>query len=434
MFEIDSVVHRAAHLVDVEFAAEMRIVAIDARKKLAKLQSAVASNSGDRIRRAQRDLFRSFSLKLSCVVLSADKKDGEVTRSSLYEMAGEIDPFQDPNEPVFGYPKFKSERGNWRPILVFGPRRKALQTLVRLVLSAKFNFCPFDFMAPKRGAEVAADRITQFIDDGINHFVVADIEACFRSVKQEGVAEQLGIPPAVVRHCLLSGGDTLLLPSGLPYYISHTAFSEAVRQGLPQGARSSNLVVSLLLGPELWSLTSGTDVVLYGDDIAIPAATHDEAETLAKTLSDCLGNHPSGPFRLKRCEVVDARKGFNFLKYKFRRDRFTKHAKLHPSDLSYHRFAERVRGRVKSELLKDVYPTVITYRRNWLGSFRRYHPCEHALTLLGQSAITALPPHWLKRWDASCQAYDEAGKPPLTDTDDWLDLGLARSRCGPAAK
>jgi len=244
MFEIDSVVHRAAHLVDVEFAAEMQIVANDARKQLVRLQNAVASNSSERIRRAQRDLFRSFSLKLSCVVLSADKKDGEVTRSSLYEMAGEIDPVQDPNEPVFGYHKFKSEQGDWRPILVFGPRRKALQTLVRLVLSAKFGFCPFDFMAPKRGAEIAADRIAQFIDDGINHFVVADIETCFRSVKQEGVVERLGIPPAVVRHCLLSGEDTLLLPSGLPHHISHTAFSEAVRQGLPQGARSSNLVIS----------------------------------------------------------------------------------------------------------------------------------------------------------------------------------------------
>jgi hypothetical protein len=84
--------------------------------------------------------------------------------------------------------------------------------------------------------------------------------------------------------------------------------------------------------------------------------------------------------------------------------------------------------------IKDVYPSVIAYRRNWLGSFKRYQACEHALTLLGQSAITVLPPYGMKRWDASCQAYDEAGKPPLTDTDDWLDLGLARSRRGPAAK
>jgi len=435
MLEIDAVVQRAAYLVDAAFADEMRGVAIDARGKLMKLRRAVESGSGKRIRDAQRILLASFSLKLSCVILSADNDNGEVTRLSLHEMAEELDPFFDPDEPVLGFLKIKSVRGDWRPILVFGPRRKTLQTLVCLVLSAKFGPCPIDFMVKGRGVEIAADRITQFIDDGINHFVVADIKACFRSVKQGEIAGRLGIPPAVVRHCLLPGEDLLLpSPSELYPYTSHTAFSEAVRQGLPQGARSSNLVISQLLGPELRSMTSGRDVILYGDDIAIPAVTQEVAETLANTLSYCLGNHPAGPFRLKRCEVVDARAGFNFLKYKFRRDHRTGYAKLRPADLTYLRFAERVRDIAKWEPINDVYPMVMTYLHRWLASFKRYDACGDALNLLGQSAILELPSLPMSRWDISCRAYAEAGKPVLSHIDDWLDLGLARSRCGPAAK
>ena len=423
-----SVVQTAEARVDASFAVEARKAFRDTGSKMSQLHRAVASGSGRRIKAAQENLLKSFSSRLCCIVLSVEKKPKPLTYTAteLREMANEIDAFSDPGEPVRAYAKTKSLRGDWRPICAFGPRRKALQTLVNFLLIAKFGPHPLDYMAQGRGAEVAADRITQFIDDGINHFVVADIEACFRSVKQGELAARLGFPPMVVRHCLLIGEDVpVMLPSVLPVGVSYRAFSEAVRQGLPQGARSSNRVISLLLGPELRSLTSDDRVILYGDDIAVPADTRDMADTLAKTLSELLEVHSAGPFRLKRCSVEDARPGFNFLKYKFRRDRFTGRSYLRPSDLSYHRFGERVRGIVRDEPREKVYPAVMAYRGRWLTSFRRYQPNWLALNLLWQSTIAKLNPELEKRWDFSRRRYASLALPPVHPVDDWLDRGSA---------
>lgn len=426
MLNATSVIQTAKHLVGDAFAAEMEEMVDCAQKALTRLHSAATFGSIRWIKTTQQQVFRSFAVRLCCVVLSVEKTDEAITSGFLRQVAGELDAFADPDEPVRAYAKVKSNRGDWRPICAFGPRRKALQTLVNLVLIAKFGPHPLDFMAHGRGSEIAADRITQLIDGGIDHFVVADIEACFRSVKQGKVAELLGLPPAVVRHCLLIGEDVpLILPSALPLDTSPQAFSEAVRQGLPQGARSSNRVVSQLLGPELGSLTSDSRIILYGDDIAVPAATRLEADTFAKTLPERLGAHPAGPFRLKRCEVAEAQVGFNFLKYKVRRDRFTGAAQLRPSDLSYHRFHERVREIVRLEALDEVYPAVMAYRDHWLTSFRRYEANPTALNLLGLLSIGHLPGHLLKKWDFSCQTYAKSGQPVLHHVDDWLDLGVA---------
>ncbi|MCJ2077617.1 hypothetical protein MKK68_18505 [Methylobacterium sp. E-016] len=410
MIDRSAVLHRANHLVDKAFADAMEHHVDNMADKLQRLNHAVKSGSGKRIRKTQEILLKSFSAKLCCVVLSMEKNEQEaLTPLALFEIAEVLDPFSDPGEPVRSYPRIKSIRGDWRPICVFGPKRKTLQTLASHLLTVKFGSHPLDYMGKGRGAEIAADRITQFIDDGIRYFVVADIASCFRSVKQEEIATRLGLPPAMVRHCLLIGEDVpVTLPSVLPTDTDPKAFSEAVRQGLPQGARSSNRVISLLLGPELRSLTLDDRIVLYGDDFAVPAVTRDEAEAFAKTLPELMKAHPAGPFRLKCCTLRNASDGFNFLKYHFRLDHLTKRTRLRPSSISYHRFAENVRSIIAENPYRDIYKAVMIYRQRWLGSFRRYKANESALGLLWQSAIADLPSSLYIKWQRGCEHYRSA--------------------------
>ena len=122
-------------------------------------------------------------------------------------------------------------------------------------------------------------------------------------------------------------------------YRPHKAIEGAVLQGLPQGSRTSNIIAGLLLGPELRSSTSVDRVVVHGDDAAVAACSLAEAKALQKALPEVLAAHPAGPFLLNRCEIRHVGDGFDFLKYRHRRDPFTGEVRLHPAGKCYWRFS-----------------------------------------------------------------------------------------------
>lgn len=421
-----SIVERARYLVGGDFSQEMRERVRSANQQLERLRKAEIAGRHSALRMEQIRLFRSFDARLCAIVDSVDARSG-LTAKDLRQHAQDLDPFSDPGEPVRVRVKIKSSREDWRPICAFGPHRKAVQTLVAYVLDARFGAHPLDYMASGRGCDVAADRVKEFVDAGFEWFVLADIENCFGSINPREAATLLRLPQTVITHCLTIREEVPLhISPYLPETLPPLALSETVQHGLSQGARSANRVVVRLLGPDIQALAPSEHKLLYGDDVILAALTREEAEAAAKALKEMLASHPAGPFRLKRLDVVHVNDGFDFLKYRFKRDWLDGSLKIRPAAKSYKNFNQKVLGIIQGEAVDTVHEKVLAYRAHWLAAFPRYVRTQEqetqALNLLWQSAVASLPPHLIDRWDKACALHWICGKATPGTLDDWLDV------------
>lgn len=421
-----SVVERVRAMCGGDFVKDFRAHVRKANAVLKRLHRAEASGDGAMIRTLQHRFLQSHSAKLCAVALNVEFEKGlHVTR--LHELAVELDPFSDPGEPVKAWAKCKSLQGDWRPICEFGPNRRACQSLIAFMLDARFGIHPLDYMATGRGADVAVDRLKELLDAGYEWFVLADIENCFGSVKPEEAAVRLNLPTAVARNCLMIREETpLTLPSYIPGNTTSLAFSEAVRMGLPQGARPANRVMAHLLGPDFEALPQFEQGLFYGDDVALTASSRKKAEAIAEALREMLASHPAGPFRLKRLEIKHISEGFDYAKYHLRRDPIDGHIKIRPSSKSYAKFRDKVRTIVRDKSVQEVYAHVMSYRARWLAAFPHYMRTvdqeAQALILLWQFSIESLPVALRRKWERSCWLFDATNQPSFGAIDNWLDV------------
>ena len=120
-----------------------------------------------------------------------------------------------------------------------------------------------------------ASQISSLMQEGVtDFFVLVDIQDFYRSVQQKGLEETLGLPKKVFDNCVLISPDvSLSIHPSTSTHTPHHAFDSAVRQGLPQGSRTSSIIAGLLLGPALRSLTSADRIVVHGDDAAVAACS-----------------------------------------------------------------------------------------------------------------------------------------------------------------
>ena len=216
--------------------------------------------------------------------------------------------------------------GGWRPISQFGIRRKTLQRLGADILQQRFPPEVFDFSCRGRGIEQASDRICELVvDEDCSHFAVFDLKDFYRSVQQEGLGEVTGLPVPLLRNCAYLHDKTPIRfhhdpsLSSSKEVMTSDVLGGAARQGISQGSPLSPDLERVLLGPVLRQVASPDRVVRYGDDGAIGARSHREAEELIIALNDELERHPLGPFRLKHAYIGWIDKGFEFLKYRYRR-------------------------------------------------------------------------------------------------------------------
>ncbi|ACL55935.1 hypothetical protein [Methylobacterium nodulans] len=354
-----------------KFEKEIRMFAEKHEANLKRLAKAVEDGNPRKIRGAVDTALKSHAGKVVCLVRSVEKGPG-MTREWILEEAERLSAYEDPGEPVRAWAKPKSSGQGWRPMCKFGPARTALQTLAGDILAAMHGVEPTNYLSKGRGADIASDRINSLVEEGFTHFVLADIENCFRSVQHGSLKHRLGLPQKVITTCLLIGPEVEILPYTPTGTTLPDAFDGAVRQGVPQGSRCSNLVMSLLLGPELRAMTSGDRIIVHGDDIAIAAHDEEGAKALQTALDGILKHHPAGPFRLKRCEVANIFDGFDFLKYRHRRDPFTGAIKRRPAAVCYYRYERRVIATVQTRSVANAVKDIGAYRRNWMGAFPRW--------------------------------------------------------------
>ena len=395
---VQSAFHKALLLFGQQFAIEIEGHAEKYQGLLGKLAFACASGKTRQAREAQTLIFRSFSAKLVCLVRSLDDGHG-LTIEKVKSIAAQLNPFSDCGESVFAWAKEKSSGLGWRPICSFGPKRQALHRLVVDVLQARFGDDPINYLSRGRGAETASDRVVELYEKhAFSHFVTADIQNFFRSVQVGKVSKLIGLPEAIVKNCILIGPTVpLSIGGGLPPGCTIKTLDGAVREGVPQGSRASQVVAAILLGPALRSVTSEERVILHGDDITLAAQHAGDATTLKKALIETLESHPAGPFRIKHCEINTFQQGFNFLQYRHRRDPFTNRAYRHPASKSYARYRQRVVRTFLTYKFSEAFKRTARYRYLWMKSFRRWKWICLSKLALWQMTIDAMDEGLKKR-------------------------------------
>jgi hypothetical protein len=210
-------------------------------------------------------------------------------------------------------------------------------------------------------------------------------------VQQSEVAALVGLPEAVVKNCILIPAHAPLSIMGdLPPNTTEDVLDGAIRRGLPQGSRASQLIAGMLLGPTLKHLAPADRLIVYGDDIAIAACNEGEATALKKALPGMLKSHPAGPFRLKHCDTKHINKGFDFLKYHFRRNPFTGKVRRRPATKSYSRYERRVVSLILKTPKARIREAVEHYTAAWAGSFIRWRPVRLSFIQLAGNTAAAV--------------------------------------------
>ncbi len=387
---VQSVYQKAAYLFGPGFAAGVLEHAVRHDKLLRRLRCAVDCGNSAGVKDIQRLILSSYSSKLTCLVRSTEKTP-KLTAAWLKATAKELDPWKECGEPIVAWAQPKGSGEGWRPVCSFGPKRSALQTLVADILSAKFGNEPFDYLVKGRGAEAASDEIVHLIDSGYRFFVLADIKNFFRSVQKAYVQQAIGLPKAVTSNSVfISPNAPLSTHEDVHQYTSIEAFDGAVRCGLPQGSRASQIIASLLLGPALRTVSPVKRILVHGDDSAIAACNEEEAHALTDALDGVLKSHPAGPFRLKRCEVVHSNDGFDFLQYRHRYDWSDQVVHRRPSANSYRKYLAHVTKLVQDLGYEQSVRPVARYRYLWMKSFRRWKWNSLSKLMLWQTTTQAM--------------------------------------------
>jgi hypothetical protein len=272
------------------------------------------------------------------------KKNQRPPKSSLLEIAEGLDAFRGTDEKVEVYwkPK-KSNRFDFRPIMKFGIRNKALQYLVLACLKAQANLHTMQF-ATNHGRQRAVKQTVQYMQEGYDHITEMDIINCFQSFDEENLTRTLALPKEVIEHVILSthfnlypidveGQSWDCLEDMFDFYSED--LTEA-RRGIAQGSATSSVVAEILLSFAIERLPAFGAVLTYADNFLLLTKSNEEAVAMRKALRCVLQAHPAGPLQLKEPKIYGSGQAVEFLGYALSVGKMK--TKIEPTLESLHRF------------------------------------------------------------------------------------------------
>lgn len=369
------------------------------QKRINRLTRAATSSNSHRMRSMAASVLRSHAAKLSAVVRTVHPDEADsITLAELSDRAGNLNPRLAQAEPVLARLKRKPG-GGVRPIVGFGPARRAYQLICRDIIKAGMPPCRFEFLAPGRGADHMVRQIASALQSGVgDHVVTADIQNCFGSIQQKEVlTELLPLPGWAVRVIITVSDQTRV---GVRICPAEPCFpiDEAARQGLPQGASTSGLILSrAILGPILATTSFADRLFLYGDNITVIARSKAEGEQILGTLRSVLQDTPVGPLVIGEHSIRSTREKVELVKYALLPipDRYGSGFRIIPAPKSYRRFEERMKERAVAGEPPDQ---IRYYTRRWIAAFPLWCPNDVSRSYLRMYATLA----WLKgesaRW------------------------------------
>ncbi len=341
-----------------------------ARRHVASLQRRIKrahdADQKETARRLTRFLLRSCSARLVAADAANRKTGKKLGEAGVFELARRLDARRGDARPCRTRREPKRD-GTHRVVALFGTGAKALQELIGLAHAPQADVLDCQFAVLKnRGTHRAARAVKAYLEKNAapektnlkkkapekmakhryNYVVLLDAKGNYDQWGHEGIRSLLVLPGAVIDNVVLNhhdeefrGARPLLksttrtkkatarfylrrrLPThyGSPYGGCLMASHERghSRRGIYQGSAASPLVNETLLAWAIRELPEGTPVVAYIDDIVVFTGTKGEARAVARTLLSAFERHPAGPIRLKTCEVVRVRDGFDFVGYNY---------------------------------------------------------------------------------------------------------------------
>jgi len=255
-----------------------------------------------------------------------------------------------------------------RPLGIPAVRDRVVQTALRNVIEPIFEreFAPQSYgFRPGRGCKDALRRVDELLKAGYNYVVDADIQGYFDSIPHEKLMKLLRMR--------ISDGRVLAL---LESYLTQGVMNELrewepTERGTPQGAVISPLLANLYLHPlDLLMQQSGREMVRYADDFILLCRSRIEAEEALRAIQQWieaagLRLHPE---KTRLVDLTEAKAGFDFLGYHFRRG-----GKRWPRKKSVQKLKESLRAKTRrnsGESLERVIAKVNLTLRGWYGYFR----------------------------------------------------------------
>lgn len=219
----------------------------------------------------------------------------EVMRAEAHS----LDAFAHDEEAIGFYTRPETVTRKARPLTIFGPRKHALQNMVRSVLGAIHPSRPNQYTI-KGGVPAALTAVEQDMKDGYIHAMELDIGEFYRNIRFDGLANLLRpLPRRVVENVVWNPRRANALGTDeLSTGVSHDGLLPS--RGLPQGSASSPIAAEVVVGSLLAGMPSNVRCRTYADNILILGLTQDDVEAASLELEALATACEAGPLELKR--------------------------------------------------------------------------------------------------------------------------------------
>jgi hypothetical protein len=325
------------------------------QKLLNDLRQAHLLGKNKRADYLQRQYLKSFAARYVATetAYKSMKNDQRPPKPSLTEIAEELNAFRGTDEivEVFWKPK-KSNSCEFRPIMQFGIRNKALQYLVAASLKARANIHPMQF-AINCGRQAAVKQAIQLMQNGNVYVSEMDIVDCFPSFDGEKLTKVLLLPKEVIERVVLSSHFNVF-PIDLTsqswdsvgeLYDFYSEYLTEAQRGIAQGSATSSVVAEVLLSSVFAQLPNVGTVLSYADNFLLLTQSSEEAASIRKALRCVLQVHPVGPLKLKAPKIYEPGQAVEFLGYQMTMKKMN--CNVEPTPKNLHEFKSEFNRKLK---------------------------------------------------------------------------------------
>jgi RNA-directed DNA polymerase len=255
-----------------------------------------------------------------------------------------------------------------RPLGIPTVRDRVVQTALRMALEPIFerDFAEHSYgFRPGRGCKDALCRVDELLKAGYTYVVDADLKSYFDTIPHDRLMTLVGQK--------VSDGRVLsLIEAFLKQGVLDGLREWTPEMGSPQGAVVSPLLSNIYLDPlDQLMAREGFEMVRYADDFVILCRSPEEADRASErvrswTAEAGLALHPT------KTRIVHAtEESFDFLGYRFDRDkRFPRDKSLTKLKDTIRAKTKRTSGRCLQAIIASLNPTL----RGWFAYFKHSYP------------------------------------------------------------
>jgi hypothetical protein len=308
-------------------------------------------------------------------------------KSSLRKLAEELNAKQGTDEKVgVIWKEKKNNPCNFRVIMNFGIKNRALQYLVAKCLKAQADLHPMQF-AINGGRNDAVKKAFDLMQSGYVYVVEMDVKNCYPSFNGKELAGLLSIPKEVTEKVVLSQYLNLYpanqrsqsWDSAEEMLIFYSEDLTEARQGIAQGSATSSIVSEILLSSVLPQLPDCGVALSYADNILLLAKSGKDVVTMITALSCVLHDHPAGPLALKEPKIYEPCQPVEFLGYSLLIGNTKDIIEPTPDNLqnfkaNFEHSIKKVSGKHSSKLMQEeAVKELKDYVIGWTHAFSLWH-------------------------------------------------------------